>query len=103
MFAEIDLRRPDRPCLSSCLGGVIDPQLPQLLWRIVREPMNVPAAVACAEVGFAGETGAVYIDLSPSGALAAETEVPRKTRAPETGSAAAPIKRRALLRPAMSS
>ncbi len=70
MFAEINLRRPDRPCLSSCLGGLIDPQVPQLLWRIVREPMNVPAAVACAEARFAGETGAVYIDLSPSGALA---------------------------------
>ena len=70
MFAEIRVRMPDRPCLSSCLGGLIDPQVPALLWRIVREQMNVPAAVACAQARYARETGAVYIDLSPSGALA---------------------------------
>jgi bacillaene synthase trans-acting acyltransferase len=70
MFAEISVRAPDRPCLSSCLGAPVDPHVPELLWRIVREPMNVPAAVACAEAQCEPESGAAFIDLSPSGALA---------------------------------
>ena len=60
---------PFWPCWSSCLGGPLDPAglEPDLLWRIVRAPMDLRGCFASLE----GRGGARYVDLSPSGTLAA--------------------------------
>jgi acyl transferase domain-containing protein len=58
---------PRWPCWSSCTAGPIGPDEPDLPWRIVREPMNVRATLRALEA----DGGAIYIDLSPSGTLAA--------------------------------
>ncbi len=60
---------PFWPCWSSCLGGPLDPAAlpPDFLWRIVRAPMDLSGCFTALE-----ETGgARYVDLSPSGTLAA--------------------------------
>ncbi len=67
MFAEITPRRGTIPCLSACFGGILDPEAPDLLWRIVRDRMDVMRVCGAAALG----GGANYVDLSPSGALAA--------------------------------
>ncbi|TVR07145.1 MAG: acyltransferase domain-containing protein [Salinarimonadaceae bacterium] len=69
MFAEMTLREAALPCWSACLAGPLDPATPDLLWRIVRDPMNVAACVSALEA--AHPEGLFYVDLSPSGALAA--------------------------------
>ncbi len=64
-----DLRRETAfwPVWSACMGGVIGPATPDLPWRIVRQTMNVRETLRRLErLG-----GAVYVDLSPSGTLAA--------------------------------
>jgi len=67
MFAEITPRPAEIPCLSACFGGFIDHATPDLLWRIVRDRMDVIGV--CGADHLTG--GADYVDLSPSGALAA--------------------------------
>ncbi len=67
MFAEITPRRGAIPCLSACFGDVLDPNAPDLLWRIVRDRMDVVRVCCAAQLA----EGADYVDLSPSGALAA--------------------------------
>ncbi|MCC5979425.1 MAG: acyltransferase domain-containing protein [Salinarimonas sp.] len=67
MFAEITPRDAAIPCLSACFGEVLDPATPDLLWRIVRDRMNVMQVCRSPLLS----EGADYIDLSPSGALAA--------------------------------
>ena len=52
---------------SACLEGQTGPADPDLGWRIVRQTMNVQATIRKIE-----ERGpALYVDLSPSGTLAA--------------------------------
>jgi bacillaene synthase trans-acting acyltransferase len=67
MFAEITPRPGAIPCLSACFGGLIDHETPDLLWRIVRDRMDVMRVCGADQLA----EGADYIDLSPSGALAA--------------------------------
>ncbi len=67
MFDEITPRDAAIPCLSACFGDTLDPATPNLLWRIVRDRMDVMRV--CQSSVLSG--GADYIDLSPSGALAA--------------------------------
>lgn len=60
-------RQPNWPCWSSCTGARLQPQTPDLPWRIAREQMHVQKTVQAIEA----EGGALYLDLSPSGTLAA--------------------------------
>jgi len=55
------------PVWSSCTGNVISPATPDLSWRIVRQRMNVQQTLLTLEQ----QGGAIYVDLSPSGTLAA--------------------------------
>lgn len=55
------------PVWSSCTGSVIGPATPDLPWRAVRQRMNVQQTLRTLEQG----GGAIYVDLSPSGTLAA--------------------------------
>jgi len=58
---------PFWPVWSACLEGQTGPADPDLGWRIVRQTMNVQATIRRIE-----ERGpALYVDLSPSGTLAA--------------------------------
>lgn len=67
MFADVALDRPRIPCLSSSAPDPVDAGTPDLLWRTLREPMNVGARIDELEA----RGGAVYVDLSPTGANAA--------------------------------
>jgi bacillaene synthase trans-acting acyltransferase len=81
-------RAPQWPCWSACLAAPVSQDdvadAADLPWRIVRQPMQVRATVQAMEA--AG--GAIYIDLSPSGTLAAI--LPQVIR-PESPSRALPI------------
>lgn len=66
-FAGQRRESPFWPVWSACLGGPVGPADPDLGWRIVRQGMNVQATVQAIE----SRGGAVYVDLSPSGTLAA--------------------------------
>ncbi len=55
------------PVWSACLGGPVGPADPDLGWRIVRQTMDVRTTVQAIE----NRGGALYVDLSPSGTLAA--------------------------------
>ncbi|HSP24142.1 MAG TPA: hypothetical protein VLQ65_03120, partial [Saliniramus sp.] len=55
------------PCWSSCAEGPVSSGTHDLFWRSLREPMSVGARIAELEA----QGGAVYVDLSPSGAIAA--------------------------------
>lgn len=63
------LRRdtPFWPVWSACDCGPIGPADAELGWRIVRQGMKVQETIAKLE----SQGGAVYVDLSPSGTLAA--------------------------------
>lgn len=66
-FAGLRRETPFWPVWSACLGGPTGPADPDLGWRIVRQTMNVQATVRALE-----QNGpALYVDLSPSGTLAA--------------------------------
>lgn len=72
--AGLRLVAPFWPCWSSCLGGPLDPANlpPDFLWRIVRNPMDLRGCfTALEERGGEEQGGARYVDLSPSGTLAA--------------------------------
>ncbi|CDK98849.1 putative enzyme involved in polyketide synthesis [Magnetospirillum gryphiswaldense MSR-1 v2] len=56
---------PFWPVWSCCTAGLTGTAMPDLIWRIVRQPMRVAHSVAILE-----QQGAVYVDLSPSGTLA---------------------------------
>lgn len=60
-------RAPRWPCWSSCTAAPVGADAPDLPWRIVRQAMNVRTTVRAMEA----EGGAIYLDLSPSGTLAA--------------------------------
>lgn len=66
-FADIRRDSPFWPVWSACAMGPVGPADNELGWRVVRQPMNVQATVARLEA----QGGAVYVDLSPSGTLAA--------------------------------
>lgn len=55
------------PVWSCCTAGPTGTAAPDLMWRVIRQPMNVQATLAAIEA----QGGAVYVDLSPSGTLAA--------------------------------
>jgi acyl transferase domain-containing protein len=67
--ATAGLRRESAfwPVWSCCTGTPTGPASPDLVWRIVRQPMNVQTTLGELEA----RGGAVYVDLSPSGTLAA--------------------------------
>lgn len=67
VFARYNINSPYWPCWSSCLGAPAAPEIADLLWRIVREPMNLHATLSTLE----SLGGAIYVDLSPSGTVAA--------------------------------
>ncbi|MFN3460892.1 MAG: acyltransferase domain-containing protein [Oceanibaculum sp.] len=72
--AGLRLAAPFWPCWSSCLGRPLDPAAPppDFAWRIVREPMDLRGCfTALEEQGVEGRGGVRYVDLSPSGTLAA--------------------------------
>lgn len=54
------------PVWSCCTAAVTGTATPDLLWRIVRQPMQVLRTVAALEA----RGGGIYVDLSPSGTLA---------------------------------
>lgn len=66
--AAAGLRRDSAfwPVWSCCTTAPTGCAAPDLIWRIVRQPMNVRTTVAELEA----RGGAVYVDLSPSGTLA---------------------------------
>lgn len=66
-FAHQRRETPFWPVWSCCTGEVIGPATPDLPWRIVRQGMNVRQTLHTLEQ----RGGAVYVDLSPSGTLAA--------------------------------
>jgi len=55
------------PVWSCCTGTTTGPASPDLVWRIIRQPMNIRTTLVELEA----RGGAVYVDLSPSGTLAA--------------------------------
>lgn len=65
--ATASLRREGAfwPVWSCCLASTTGPAADDLLWRIVRDPMQVERTLAAIEA----RGGGVYVDLSPSGTL----------------------------------
>jgi acyl transferase domain-containing protein len=66
-FAHLGRETAFWPTWSCCTGDVTGPAAPDLPWRIAREKMNVQQTLRTLEQ----RGGAVYVDLSPSGTLAA--------------------------------
>lgn len=66
-FFRMKLESPFWPIWSACTGAMTGPETLDLPWRIVRDRMNVRTVFAAIEA----QGGAVYVDLSPSGTLAA--------------------------------
>lgn len=66
-YSSVKGETPFWPVWSACTGGAIGPETPDLPWRIVRETMKVRQVFAAIEA----QGGAIYVDLSPSGTLAA--------------------------------
>lgn len=60
-------RAPRWPCWSSCTAAPVEPGVQDLPWRIARGQMHVQKTIRAIE----GKGGATYLDLSPSGTLAA--------------------------------
>jgi len=58
---------PQWPCWSSCEAAPVRPDAADLPWRIARQPMHVQTTLRAMQA----ERDSVYIDLSPSGTLAA--------------------------------
>lgn len=77
-------RKPLWPCWSSSTSGPITADSEDLRWKIVREKMDVRGTIQSIEA----EGGAIYIDLSPSGTLAA---ILPQVFLPESRSKAFPI------------
>jgi acyl transferase domain-containing protein len=75
---------PFWPIWSACTGTASGPETPDLSWRVVRERMNVRAVFAALEA----QGGATYVDLSPSGTLAA---IFRQIKNPSTPSRMVPL------------
>jgi bacillaene synthase trans-acting acyltransferase len=67
LFAKLDVAQPRLPCLSSIAPEPLAAQTTDLFWRTLRVPMSVGARVVELEE----RGGAVYVDLSPSGAISA--------------------------------
>ncbi|MBN9669594.1 acyltransferase domain-containing protein [Roseibium aggregatum] len=65
--AGLAFETPFWPVWSACLAAPLDTVDGGLLWRIVREPMRLRSTLAAIEA----KGGAHYIDLSPTGTLAA--------------------------------
>ncbi|MDN3720450.1 hypothetical protein QW131_17465 [Roseibium salinum] len=65
--ARLSFETPFWPVWSACFGKKIDTMDAGSSWRIVREPMQVRRTFA----GLEAQGGANYIDLSPTGSLAA--------------------------------
>jgi len=66
-FAQQRRETPFWPVWSTCTGDTIGPATPDLAWRVVRQGMNVSQTLRSLEQ----RGGAIYVDLSPSGTLAA--------------------------------
>jgi acyl transferase domain-containing protein len=66
-FAQQRRETPFWPVWSSCTSDTIGPATPDLAWRVVREGMNLRQTLRTLEQ----RGGAIYVDLSPSGTLAA--------------------------------
>jgi len=67
VFADLRRDSPFWPVWSACAMAPIGPADTELGWRIVRQPMHVQKTVSKLEA----QGGAIYVDLSPSGTLAA--------------------------------
>lgn len=65
--ADLSFQSPFWPVWSACLARPIEAADHGATWRIVRDPMRLRATIAAIEA--AG--GAFYVDLSPTGSLAA--------------------------------
>lgn len=75
---------PAIPCWSSATAAQLEVNRPDLVWRIVRDPMRIHDCIS----GFETAGGATYLDCSPSGTLAA---LLRLNLAPGTPSRAIPL------------
>jgi acyl transferase domain-containing protein len=64
---SITYKAPTVPCLSSAAGGVCVNVDAYLMWQAIREPMRLTEAVEKLDQ----EQDYIYLDLSPSGSLAA--------------------------------
>lgn len=64
---DLTFETPFWPVWSSCLGAPLEMIDGALLWQIVRAPMQLRTTIAAIEA----KGGANYIDLSPTGSLAA--------------------------------
>lgn len=85
--ADLSFETPFWPVWSTCLGRPFEEVDSALTWQIVRDPMQLHTTVSAIEAS----GGANYIDLSPTGSLAA---VLRQELGP-----ASPSKATALLSP----
>ena len=65
--ASLGFTAPTIPCFSSATAASVDVTRPDLVWRIVRDPMRIHDCIQ----GFERAGGATYVDCSPSGTLAA--------------------------------
>lgn len=65
--SALSFETPFWPVWSSCLGQPLESADGALLWRIVREPMQLRSTFAAIEA----KGGANYIDLSPTGTFVA--------------------------------
>lgn len=64
---DLTFETPFWPVWSSCLGTPLETIDGALLWQIIRAPMQLRTTIAAIEAN----GGANYIDLSPTGSLAA--------------------------------
>jgi len=83
-FGSVGIDPPRIRALSSSSPEPVEAGMADLLWRTLREPMNVGARIAELE----SQGGAVYVDLSPSGANAA---LARQSFVKGTASRLAPV------------
>jgi bacillaene synthase trans-acting acyltransferase len=67
LFARMNVSPGATPCWSSCAEGIVTARTPDPFWRTLREPMSVGSRISELEA----QGGAIYVDLSPSGAIAA--------------------------------
>jgi acyl transferase domain-containing protein len=65
--SDLRFEAPFWPVWSACLGRPLEQVNADLIWNIVRQPMQLSSTIAAIEA----RGGARYVDLSPTGSLAA--------------------------------
>lgn len=81
--SDLSFETPFWPVWSSCLGTPLETVDGALLWQIVRAPMQLRTTIGAIEA----KGGANYIDLSPTGSLAAILRQELSQKSPSTATA----------------